>query len=232
MIEGLPDWINWVFLLTMVLTIGLFHFANGQSRKLTLLIVVWSLGQSILAFTGFYTGTNLIPPRFLLVLIPVAVIIIFGLTEKRRIWIAQNKRIERSTFLHTVRVPVEIILFYLFTNKMVPELMTFEGWNFDILAGLTAPIVGLLWLKKNIGRRTLIIWNILALILVLFIFVTGILSSELPIQMFGFEQPNKAINYFPFILLPATIVPTVVYTHLSDIVALRKKTAYNNGYGK
>ncbi|GAA5221646.1 hypothetical protein GCM10025777_22760 [Membranihabitans marinus] len=115
---------------------------------------------------------------------------------------------------------------------MIPELMTFEGKNFDILAGITAPIIGFLWIKKFIGKKILIIWNVLALVLVLFIFVIGILSSELPIQIFGFEQPNKAVIYFPFILLPATIVPIVIYTHITDIIKLwkQKKTAYNNGY--
>ena len=41
-----------------------------------------------------------------------------------------------------------------------------------------------------------------------------------PFQKFGFEQPNKAITYFPFILLPALIVPLVIWTHLSDILKL------------
>jgi hypothetical protein len=106
---------------------------------------------------------------------------------------------------------------------MIPELVTFEGRNFDILAEISTPIVGILWLKKRVGRKTLIVWNILELILVLFIFINGILSSDLPIQMFGFEQPNRAINYFPFILLSAKIVPIVIYTHLTDLIKLRKK---------
>jgi hypothetical protein len=225
MIENLPNWINWLFLLTAVLTIGIFHFANGKKIKLTLFIILWSLVQSILGFIGFYQKTDLFPPRFLLVLIPVLAFIIFGLTKKKRNWILQNRRTELSTFLHTIRIPVEIILFYLFVNKMLPEQMTFEGLNFDILAGISAPIIGVLWLKKSIGRKTLIIWNIMALLLVMVIFINGILSSETPIQMFGFEQPNRAINYFSFILLPATIVPIVIYTHIIDIIKLRKERA-------
>jgi hypothetical protein len=227
MIENLPHWINWLFLLTVALTITLFHFANGKSKKLTLFILLWSLGQSILAYYGFYEKTDLIPPRFLLVLIPILAFIAFGLTKKRRDWILKNRRTELSTFLHTIRIPIEIILFYLFLHNMIPELMTFEGRNFDILAGISAPIVGILWLKKRVGRKMLIVWNVLALLLVLFIFINGILSSDLPIQMFGFEQPNRAINYFPFILLPATIVPIVIYTHLTDLIKLRGETAHN-----
>ena len=112
---------------------------------------------------------------------------------------------------------------FLFQNKTMPELMTFEGRNFDILAGITAPIIGILFLKNSIGRNALIIWNIIGLFLILFVFVNGILSSELPIQMFGFEQPTQAPNYFPFILLPATVVPIVIYSHITDIVQLWKE---------
>jgi hypothetical protein len=205
------------------LTVGIFHFANGKPTKLTLFIIIWSLGHSILAFIGFYEKTDLIPPRFLLILIPVLLFIIFGLTKKRLNWITQKRRIDLSTFLHTIRIPVEIILFYLFAYKMLPELMTFKGRNFDILAGISAPIIGILLLKKIIGRNTLIIWNVFGLFLILFVFINGILSSELPIQIFGFEQPAKAINYFPFVLLPATIVPIVIYTHVTDIIRLWKE---------
>ncbi|MFK7749482.1 MAG: hypothetical protein AB8B65_13890 [Kordia sp.] len=230
MIENLPNWINWLFLLTGVLTIGIFHYANGKPNKLTYLIIIWSLIQSILAFTGFYEKTDSIPPRFLIVLIPVFITIIYGLTKRPLNYIIENKNTKISTFIHTIRFPVEIVLLYLYINNMMPELMTFEGRNFDILAGISAPIIGLLFLKKIVGRNALIIWNIIGLFLILFVFVNGILSSELPIQIFGFEQPTKAPKYFPFILLPATIVPIIIYSHITDIIKLwNKKTAYNTG---
>ncbi|CAN0581019.1 unnamed protein product [Ectocarpus sp. 12 AP-2014] len=223
MIENLPFWINLVFLFTVALTIGIFHFANGKSTRLTLFILFWSLGQSVLAFTGFYQKPEIIPPRFLLVIIPVFIILIFGLAKKPKNWILKYRNTKLSTFLHTVRIPVEIVIYYLFTYSMLPELMTFKGRNYDIIAGMTAPIFGFLWLAKTIGRKAVIIWNIISLLLVLFIFANGILSSELPIQLLGFEQPNRAVNYFPFILLPATVVPIVIYTHITDILALRKQ---------
>lgn len=223
MIENLPNWINWLFLLTAVLTIVIFHYANGKPKKLMFLIIIWSLIQSILAFTGFYEKTALIPPRFLIVLIPVFISLIYGLTKRPLKWIIENKNIKLSMFIHTIRFPIEIVLLYLFMNNMMPELMTFEGRNLDILAGITAPIIGILFLKNIIDRNVLIIWNIIGLCLILFVFVNGILSSELPIQMFGFEQPTKAPNYFPFILLPATIVPIVIYSHITDIVKLWKE---------
>lgn len=220
MIESIPNWINWLFLICTVFTVVIFHFSNRNSAKLTGLIIVWSIGQSILAYSGFYENTDSIPPRFMLVLIPTLLLIIVGLLKKNRMLIIENRNIEISTFLHSVRLPVEIVLFYLFVHNMMPELMTFEGRNFDILAGISAPLIGVLWLRKIIGRKVLLIWNILGLLLILFVFANGILSSKIPIQMFGFEQPTIAPNYFPFILLPATIVPLVIYSHITDIIKL------------
>lgn len=101
--------------------------------------------------------------------------------------------------------------------------MTFEGRNFDILAGLTAPVVGMLILTKRAGNGLLIAWNAVSLLLVSFILINGILSVELPFQQFGFEQPNRAVTYFPFVLLPAVVVPIVVYTHLTDLILLLKE---------
>jgi len=223
MIENLPNWINCLFLLSGILTIGIFHYANGKSTKLTFLIVIWSLAQSFLAYFGFYKKTELITPRFLIVLIPVFASIGYGLTKRPLNWIINNRNTKLSTFLHTIRFPIEIVLLFLYLNKMMPELMTFEGRNFDILAGISAPIMGFLLLKNKIGPKILIIWNVIGLLLILFVFANGILSSELPIQLFGFEQPTSAPNYFPFILLPATIVPIVIYSHITDIIKLWSK---------
>lgn len=223
MIEYLPNWIEILFIITCILTIVIFHFSNGKSYKLTGIIMLWSVMQSILALNGFYLITDSIPPRFGLVLIPPTILIVFGLFEKQREWILKNRKTELSTFLHTIRVPVEVVLFYLFLNNMIPELMTFEGRNFDIVVGITAPIIGILYLNGKISKQGLFIWNVIGLFLVFFIFINGILSSELPFQQFGFEQPNRGINYFPFVLLPATIIPIVIYTHIIDLIKLKKE---------
>ncbi len=222
MIENLPTWIEIGFIATCILTIGLFHYSNGKPNGMTFLIVVWSIMHSVLAYTGFYQITDTSPPRFALVLLPVTALVIYGLLTKQKRYF-QKKKMRLSTFLHSVRLPVEIILFGLFTHEMIPELMTFEGRNYDIIVGITAPIIGLLYLKSKVSRQLLLLWNIIGLGFIFFILINGILSAELPFQQFGFEQPNRAINYFPFILLPATIVPLVIWTHLSDIINLRQE---------
>jgi hypothetical protein len=124
------------------------------------------------------------------------------------------------TYLHLVRIPVEIVLFWLFLQKQVPQLMTFEGRNFDILSGLTAPAIAYLGCKQlKWGRRLLLAWNCICLALLINIVVHAVLSAPFAFQQFAFEQPNVAILYFPFIWLPGFIVPVVLLSHL---VVIRK----------
>ncbi len=222
MIENLSNWINILFLLTTIITMVLFYFSNGKPNKIIMVILLWSALQSVIAYSGFYQNTKSIPPRFSLVLLPSTLFLIYGLLTKQRAYVLEKHNIRVSIFLHFVRLPVEIVLLLLFLNNMIPELMTFEGRNFDILAGITSPIVGYLFIKRKLSNTLIIAWNVICLGLVLFILITGVLSLETPFQQFGFEQPNKALFYFPFILLPAVIVPIVIYTHIIDIIKLRQ----------
>ncbi len=49
------------------------------------------------------------------------------------------------------------------------------------------------------------------------------LCTKLPIQLFAFDQPNRGVSYFPFVLLPSMIVPIAMYAHITDIILLRKE---------
>jgi len=220
MIDHLPAWIEVLFILITLVTIGLFYLANGKPRAVVLLLLLWSVIHSLGAAFGFYQVTDTIPPRFGLILIPAIVISIIGLSSRSMSWISERRNSTISTLLHMVRLPVEIVLFSLFVHDMVPQLMTFEGRNFDIIIGISAPIVAWLLWRHKLSERALLVWNTVGLVLVLFIFINGMLSAELPFQCFAFDQPNRAILYFPFILLPATIVPIVIWTHLSDMILL------------
>jgi len=184
------------------------------------LIILWSIVHSVLAYLGFYQNTTSIPPRFGLVLIPVFLILLYSLIKKKS-WIIKNRNTKISTLLHAVRLPVELVLHQLFIFKLIPELMTYEGYNFDIIMGISSLFLGFLLFKKNIPTRLLMVWNTIGLVMILAILFMGILSSELPIQLFAFDQPNTALLYFPYILLPATIVPLVIWTHISDLIVLR-----------
>ncbi len=223
MISNLPMYVNIVFILTTLLTIFLFYRATNQSAATLVIIFAWILLQAILSLAGFYTITNTFPPRFALIA-PPAVLFIIGLfvAARGRLFI-DSLDAKTLTLLHVVRIPVEICLYWLFLNKNVPQLMTFAGRNFDILAGVTAPLIFYFgYVKTQINKTALLLWNLICLGLLLNIVVNAILSAPSIFQQFAFDQPNTAILYFPFVWLPACIVPLVLMAHF---VCIRKLIA-------
>jgi hypothetical protein len=207
-----------VFGLTTGLAVWLFYLAAHRSWRVLLALLAWLLVQCAVGLSGFYTVSNMLPPRLALLLGPPLLLIAALLaTEAGRRWLA-GLRLETLTLLHVVRIPVELVLFGLFLQKAVPQLMTFEGRNWDILVGLTAPIVWhLAFRKQQLGRRGLLVWNVLGLVSLLNIVVNALLSAPTPLQRFAFEQPNVAILHFPFVWLPGCVVPLVLLAHLAAI---------------
>ena len=102
--------------------------------------------------------------------------------------------------------------------------MTFEGRNFDIIAGISAPFIAYFGLTKTkLNRQTILIWNFISLGLLVNIVVNALFSAPSPIQKFAFDQPNIAILNFPFSWLPTFIVPIVLFGHLTSIRQLLKR---------
>lgn len=219
MIVGIQLLVPVLFLAALATTLIMFHLAAKGSWKTTAVLVAWAALQALIASTAFYLNTDTVPPRFLLLAgPPMLVILLMFLTPSGRAFV-DGLNLKWLTWLHVVRIPVEIVLYRLFLFGYVPELMTFEGRNFDILSGLTAPLVALLCFQKGKVRfpRLLLIWNFLALGLLVNIVVNAVLAAPSPFQQFAFEQPNRGILYMPFNLLPAVIVPLVLLSHLAAI---------------
>lgn len=235
MLENLPVYISLFFGLTTLACLLLFSWviSNAQAkktRKATVLIVtcmvIWLVIQAVLSLLNFYKAdTGSFPPKIMLtgILPPLLTIILLFSTSKGRGFI-DSMPLQKLTYLHIVRVPVEIVLYWLYLHKAVPELMTFEGRNFDILAGITAPLVayfGLTKAKWNPG--VILVWNFICLGLLINIVVNALLTARTPIQQFAFDQPNIAMEYFPFSWLPTFIVPVVLFGHLVSIRQLWKQ---------
>jgi hypothetical protein len=218
--EQLPDYISIAFVLTTLLTLLLFYKATNYSTPVISLLLVWLILQLVISLSGFYTVTEGTPPRFaLLILPPILLILGLFISKTGRMFIDRLK-LRTLTLLHIVRIPVELTLLMLYLHGFVPEVMTFEGRNFDIICGLTAiPVYYFGFIKHKLNRKILLAWNILCLILLINIVSTAVLSAPFSFQQMAFDQPNIALLYFPFVWLPGFIVPIVLFSH---IVAIRK----------
>lgn len=118
--------------------------------------------------------------------------------------------------IQSLRIVVELFLYKLYLDKMIPKLMTFEGLNYDIVVGAFAVLFLVISIfRKSILRNWIfVLWNYAGIISLFSIVTIGVLSSSVPIQMFEFNQPNVAVLVFPYALLPTIIVPIAVVSHL------------------
>ncbi len=222
--ENLPIYITLLFGLTVVATIIWFYVAT-KSKTFLLIAVGWTLIQTALGLSGIYQDTQAIPPKLLLFgMFPALVLIaITFLTTSGRAFI-DSINLKALTYFHTIRIPVEIILTLLFYQGVLSVYMTFEGTNFDLFSGITAPIVAYFAFRNTQENKKLLLWwNIICLLLLLNVVVTAVFSFPSPFQKLAFDQPNIAVLYYPFNLLPALIVPTVLFGHLVAIRQLTKK---------
>lgn len=213
--NNVPLYLPLGFVATVLLTCFFLVKAARGNKIVALILIIWLIAQGAVSITGFYTQTQGIPPRFIAVLLPpILLIISLFATSKGRNFIDQLKP-DQLTLLHVVRIPVELCLFSLYSYQLVPQLMTFEGINYDILSGITAPLVAYFgYYKKLFNKTVLLIWNLACLGLLINIAYHGILSVPTPFQRFGFDQPNIGLTFFPYVFLPGLIVPAVFFAHL------------------
>ena len=225
MMPEVPGYVSVVFILTALLTVGIFIYAISRAgtdsfaaKLLLAFLAIWCIIQPILAWNGFFQNFDVLPPRtFAFGPLPFFVLTFVYVFAFRKGFL-ERMPLTVLTLLHIIRIPVEIVLLWLYQSGQVPIEMTFEGRNFDILSGITAPIVYFLAFRGDrVNRPLLIAWNIAALALLTNIVTIAVLAFPSPFQVFGFDQPNIGVTYFPFILLPAVIVPIVFFCHVTSL---------------
>lgn len=228
--EPLPVYVPIVFVATVVvaeifllLTIKRAGTSTLASRILIAILPVWTVLQAVLASTGFYQDSAGFPPRlFLFGVAPCLLLIILFFVFFRTSFIAAAS-LKDLTWVHIVRIPVEIVLLWLFIGGGVPRVMTFEGRNFDIASGILALIVYFAAFRSGRPNRVmLIVFNIVGLLLLFNIVTIAMITLASPIQQMAFDQPNRAVLYFPYIWLPTIVVPVVLFSHLAALWKLMR----------
>ena len=187
-------------------------------------LFLWGALWYIIAETGFFLDLQATPPRVIFMMGPVILAIIFAFVTKKGRTFIDRLDLRVLTLLHIVRLPVEIVLMLLAVHHTIPELLTFEGRNFDIIMGLTALPMAWLIFTKKVSKKILLAWNVLGVILLFNVVIHGVLSLPLPFQQFAFDQPNIAMLYAPYNLLPGVVVPIVMF---SQFAAIRQLTRHS-----
>jgi len=199
------------------------HFEPSKQKtilkKVIVALVVWMVFLSAMSISGFFQNFNTIPPRFVIIITPPLLVLVwaifFSQTTKDLLTIVPPQTILN---LQVFRIVVELLLWLLFIQNLLPVQMTFEGWNFDIISGITGPVVAYFGIVKNKWPKSVLLaWNFVCLGLLINIVTIAILSFPTPFRHFMNEPANYIVAQFPFVWLPGFLVPLAYSLHFLSI---------------
>ncbi|MEQ1586560.1 MAG: hypothetical protein ABL895_11820 [Cyclobacteriaceae bacterium] len=184
-------------------------------------LILWMAIVSAISLSGFSGNFKNFPFNVMpLVGVPLITTIILLFTSEMKTLLGYLS-LKTLTQLQVFRVFVEFLLWLLFIQNLLPEQMTFEGRNWDILSGLTALLAARFLL---LSKHWMIVWNILGLGLLINIVTIAILSMPTPFRIFENEPANTIVTQFPFVFLPAFLVPLAYILHLMSLRKLLIKS--------
>jgi hypothetical protein len=198
---------------------------SGFMKGYWLVMGAWALYLPVLVATGVFVKKGLFPAIPLLVILPAFIIIIWFHTAKKFRPVMQAYSASFTVYFQTFRIVVELLILGLFLKNVVPVQTTFEGNNFDVLSGLTAPIIG--WLafsKKAISKKAVVVWNIcccLILANIVFIFM----SLGVKPEIWGYTQSPLDTNFatVPYLYIASLYMPVAVFMHIMSFRKMLQK---------
>jgi hypothetical protein len=110
------------------------------------------------------------------------------------------------------RLPLELVMHRAAVEGVMPSVMSFGGYNFDIVSGATALVLALWLARGSVARSVVVAWNVLGSLLLAVIVTIAFLATPL-VRAFGDAQVNVWITRFPYVWM-AIMVSAALLGHV------------------
>jgi hypothetical protein len=183
-------------------------------RVAAIAVVGWLALTALLADRGFFDDFQSLPPRMLLAIgLPLATLLALAFSARLEPLLAALPP-AWPVAAQAFRLPVELVLWQLAVAGVIPDLLSFTGRNWDILVGLTAPVVAYAcFVRRAWPARVAVWWNWAGVAILLNVVVHAQLSAPTPWRRFETDPPTTFIADWPYIWLPAFLVPLAWLLH-------------------
>ncbi len=193
---------------------------KAQIRNASAATIVW-MGLTYWCASAGLLAFGPMPPR-LPILINIGFVLVFVTAFSRLGTQLAKLPFHLLIGFQTFRIAVEILLHRAYVEGLMPVQMSFEGYNFDILSGITALLLLLIAKRRPLDRRLILTWNILGLTLLLTIIGIAVVSMPIDgIRLFNNEPANTWVTRAPFVWLPTVMVFMAMLGHLLVFRKLR-----------
>jgi hypothetical protein len=205
--------------ITFVVTL-LTARALSHGNKKRFLLVLLGMGclmalTATFAVLGVFAKADAAPPLFQVFAATVITLsFALGMSRFGRD-VATNTSFGKLVFLQAFRLPLEVVMYVAAINAIMPKEFSFAGYNFDILTGAGAVLLGVALLRnKLVPRWALVAWNLWGIACLVVIAGLAIATSP-KVAAFGTDlsKINTWVLFFPYAWLPTILVSVAVLGH-------------------
>lgn len=200
--------------IALPIVMGFLIALGARSKPLFLGIVSWMLLSAVLAHLGILHRFNSLPP-------PIALLFATGFVGTIALgmsrWVRPLMELPLTILVaaQSFRILVEVLIHASSSIGLAPIQMTWSGYNFDIITGITALV--LTPFAEVAPARLVLFWNCLGLALLSW--VVGIAMISMPTRLQLMRPDNAWVASFPYVWLPTMLVTAALLGH---IVVFRK----------
>ena len=198
--------------------------APAARRRRTILagggMAIWLAAQAAAALSGWLAHFDQRPPP---IVIWFASMLVMTLALA---WSPFGRRFaDKLPFVALIgfqafRLPLELVMHRAAVAGIMPNVMSFTGYNFDIVSGATALPLALYAWRRPLPRPVIMLWNLTGQLLLIAIAVIAFAATPV-FRAFGDDQLNVWVTEFPYVWI-AVMVAAALFGH---VVTLRKLMA-------
>ncbi len=177
-------------------------------------VALWMAAFAALAASGVLARFEVRPPPLFLAMISIGIgaIALSRSTVGRAL--GDGLPLAALVGFQAFRLPLELVMHEAARTGIMPVQMSFSGWNFDIVTGVTAIPVAWLAAKGRAPRALLIAWNVLGSVLLATIMTIAAISTP-AIAAFGTGAAlNTFVAHVPYVWLPSVMVAAALTGHI------------------
>lgn len=215
-------------IVTLAIVLGIARVSSKRGAwAAALLAMVWLGATGALGVSGVLRRWDQRPPPLLLFIV-VSLVGAAALSRSsvgRRL--AEGLPLAALVGFQAFRLPLELVMHAAANEGTMPPQMSFGGWNYDIVSGITAALLAtaLVVFAGKVPRWVVMAWNALGTTLLAVIVGVALVSTP-AIAAFGPARLNTWVGWFPFVWMIAVNVPGALLGHL---VVWRKLGALGSG---
>lgn len=176
-------------------------------------VVLWLLLSAVAAASDVLRRFDIAPPPFAWLVLAVTVLGILVPYSRLGTRLIRGLPLAALVGYQVFRFPLELFMHRASMEGLMPVQMSYSGWNFDILTGISAGLLGLALLRWDVPRFAVQVWNAAGFALLVNIVTIAVLSTP-AFGWFGRDRLNVWVTYPPFVWLPAVMVTAALMGHL------------------